>query len=571
MKYLLPIVCLINSICYGQFYFNITADVADKAEVYGPIIYDLSDSSFVIHGNAVGDHRPFLLKINNSGDSIDSVLIENNNAGYTYNAGYKSIEKHVTSNIVNGFIQHSGGSSIAYAVKLDEFGDTLWTYQSDSLGNADGFSAVRITQDTNYVFTGPKESSSNGAQDFWLVKLDTNGNMLWQKNYGGGDTDYALNVDTTIDGGFIVAGYTQSYGAGNSDIYIVKTDVDGNFQWHKWFGQSSYDSGFVKSLQDGHFIIYGAYSYENPATPGEIATHAIVMELDENGDQVWFNEYSEYNLQDSYYYTHDEGFNSMAILSDGYLFSGGTDDSLDGTRLGWAVKTDFNGNQLWSRTYRKRSSANYFQDVTSIPGGDLVFSGFVWPENGSQTSDGWLVRTNCLGFDGPPLAAGTWHNAALNEVILENDSERFGDGIIYWGDGDSTLFTEFDDTLIGHVYASAGNYDISLIVNACSESDTVVINADASVTGLANPQDLKFAIFPNPAKDEVRIRYDINDLSELSYLKMYDLSGKLIYQEVITDQHNELVLRLDEYDKGVYLVNIITENGDNLTKKLVVH
>ena len=84
-------------------------------------------------------------------------------------------------------------------------------------------------------------------------------------------------------------------------------------------------------------------------------------------------------------------------------------------------------------------------------------------------------------------------------------------------------------------------------------------------------EESAFDLYPNPATNEVRIRYDINDLSELSYLKMYDLSGKLIYQELITDQHNEIVLRLDQYDKGVYLVNITTENGDNLTKKLVVH
>ena len=574
MKYLLPIVCLINSICYGQFYFNTTFDIAVTPEVYASLEYDSSDSSLFILGNASGDHKPYVVKFDYYGNVTASVIVENDHPGFFFSAGLMSslCKDYFDFLLAAGFVSNGGGSSNGYVIKLNSNLDTVWTRELGDLGKADPIRSLAITSDSNYVIAGATETYSPFASDqnYWLVKMDTSGNILWQNNYGGSETDYAICVDTMSDGGYILGGFTQSYGAGQNDIYVVKTDPNGNLDWEKWFGLSSYDSGAIKSLENEHVIVYGAYNYENPNTPGELASHAVAMELDENGDQVWFNEYSEFNLLDPNYYIFDEGFNSVQVVSDGYIFSGQTMDSLDGIPLGWAVKVDFSGNQIWSRTFRQRNSANYFYDVLVLPDGDVIFSGFVWPE-GSLSQDGWLVRTNCLGFDGSPLAAGTWHNAALNEVILENDSERFGDGIIYWGDGDSTLFTEFDDTLLGHIYASPGNYDISLIVNACNESDTIVINADASVTGLSNPQVLKFAIFPNPAKDEVRIRYDINDLSELSYLKMYDLSGKLIYQEVIADQHNEIVLRLDQYDKGVYLVNITTENGDNLTKKLVIN
>ena len=565
MKYILSIVSLFTSLCYGQIYFNTIFDINGMPEVYEGVVYNSSDSSFSIHGNATADNKPYIIKININGNVIDTTLVENidSNSGYS-----SSICTDFQQNIITaGYQQHVSGSSTGFMAKINEQGDTIWTLSSDSLGNADGFSSVAIINDSNYVVSGARESFSNGLQDFWLLKLDTGGNIIWQNYFGGVDIDYALNVDTIVGGGFVIGGFTKSYGAGENDIYIVKTDANGNFLWHKWYGLSSYDSGQVKSLSSGHFLVYGAYSYINPNNTSEIATHAIIMELDENGDQVWFKEYSQYVPGSPSYYLYNEAVNSVIIVQDGYVFSGVVQDtSVGGMSVGWILKIDFSGNELWSRKYWVRPSANYFYDIVKTEN-NFVLTGFVWPENGSQTSDGWIVRTNCLGFDGPPAASGTPQSDDNNTVVVQNSSQRFGDGIIYWGDGDSTIFTEFDDTLLYHTYASSGVYTIELIVNACTESDTVYLNANATPLGIEELNCCAFELYPNPAQDQVLVKYNVQ---EPATIVIYDLNGKVLYQSQLSEQQNELLLDLTTYDHGVYVVNMMSLNGEGITKKLLV-
>ena len=129
------------------------------------------------------------------------------------------------------------------------------TFGGDSLDM--GYS-VQQTNDGGYVLTGSTNSYGNGDSDVYLIKTDGNGDSLWTRTFGGENQDYCNSVQQTTDGGYIITGRTESYGAGNKDVYLIKTDGNGDSLWTKTFGGISFDNGIsVQQTNDGGYIILG--------------------------------------------------------------------------------------------------------------------------------------------------------------------------------------------------------------------------------------------------------------------------------------------------------------------------
>jgi hypothetical protein len=144
-----------------------------------------------------------------------------------------------------------------YLIKTDSLGDTIWarTY-GDSLRN--GGWCVQQTIDGGYVIAGATILSLGDFLDFYLVKIDSLGNVLWEKTYGGNSHDGALSVQQTSDTGYVIAGYTESFGAGSSDAFLVKTDSGGNLLWERTYGGIYWDHGFsVQQTSDGGYVVVG--------------------------------------------------------------------------------------------------------------------------------------------------------------------------------------------------------------------------------------------------------------------------------------------------------------------------
>jgi len=152
------------------------------------------------------------------------------------------------------------GHNDVYLIRTNAQGDTLWTRTYGGLGVDYGY-CVRQTSDGGYIIAGITNSFGAGILEAYLIKTNALGETLWTRTYGGADEDWANSVQQTADGGYIIGGRTLSFGAGSYDVYLIKTDAAGDTLWTRTFGGTSADEGrSVRQTADGGYVIAGITS-----------------------------------------------------------------------------------------------------------------------------------------------------------------------------------------------------------------------------------------------------------------------------------------------------------------------
>jgi hypothetical protein len=285
--------------------------------------------------------------------------------------------------IVTGFVN---GSDIwvgcdLWLLKLNAQGDTLWTRTYGGSQNDVG-SRVIETFDHGYIILGETESFGTGNVDIWLLKTDNAGDTIWTRTYGGAGWEGASSVQQTPDGGYIVVGSTASFGAGYADVYIIKTDANGVAQWTRTYGGANWDGAFsVDVATDGGYIIAG-----QTASSGAGNTEGWLLRTDTTGDTLWTRTYGG---------SDEDEFRSIAeTSSDRIVLAGQTKSSGSGDFDVWLTEVDLGGNILWTRTYGGALAeiGGYIIELTS---GYLVVGHSQSFGNGDF--DIWLLRTNTTG------------------------------------------------------------------------------------------------------------------------------------------------------------------------------
>lgn len=284
--------------------------------------------------------------------------------------------------IVTGLIGVTGPidkDSDVFLFETDSSGNMEWyKYLKNPIHNSWGHMplSVQQTSDRGYAIFGV-----NGplvAHQAWLVKTDSKGNEQWNRTYGGKETEAIYEGQQTSDGGFILAGYTDSYGEGRGDILLIKTDSYGNVLWDKVWGGSDLDRAHsVKQTRDGGYIVAGL---GNMASESGDRCDAILIKTDSSGNKIWERTFGEPGF---------DNLNSVQQTDDGgYILAG---DAPDGRGLSypWIIKTDSTGSKVWERTFRSKhiGEAHSVQQTTD---GGYVFAGFA-------EEDGWLIKTDSIG------------------------------------------------------------------------------------------------------------------------------------------------------------------------------
>ena len=196
------------------------------------------------------------------------------------------------------------------------------------------------TTDGGYAVAGFTRSYGAGGADFWLIKLDRQGNKVWDKTFGGSAADEAYSLIQTTDGGYAVAGRTVSYGAGGGDFWLIRLDRQGNKVWDKTFGGSKYEWAYslIQTTDGGYAVAGVTRSY------GEGKEDFWVIKLDSRGNKVWDKTFggSKNDRAYSLIQTTDGGY---AVAGITYSYRGASDDDF------WVIKLDSKGNEVWDKTF----------------------------------------------------------------------------------------------------------------------------------------------------------------------------------------------------------------------------
>lgn len=301
-----------------------------------------------------------------------------NTWSYSYNGPYNEtgalalVQTRDGGYAVLAFTKESFYSERSYwLLRIDSFGVIEWN-KTIPLARSDSLTSLISTTDGGFAIAGYKDFSStinnvhslNGkGVDFWLIKIDINGNIEWTKTYGGSWHEGASALVSTFDGGYALAGYTWSFEP--KGYWLVKTDCNGTLQWSKSY-ESNYGARELIQTFDGGFALVGEAGYQ-----------VMLVKVDENGLEDWSTSFGNEpnHLARSVVETDDGGF---AIL--GCAFTG-----LYEVVYSWLSKVNSAGNQEWLQTF----DGDYIS-FASVSSGGFVLAG-------RSNSSNCLVRTDALG------------------------------------------------------------------------------------------------------------------------------------------------------------------------------
>ena len=464
--------------------------------------------------------------------------------------------------------------------------DSLWfnTYGGNLSEKA--YSLIQ-TSDNNFVFTGNSQSFGNGYDNVYLVKTDENGNELWGKTFSRSNWDFGYSVYETFDGGFIITGQTLSDNSGNYDIYLIKTDANGDTLWTKAIDNSFYEYGrSVIQTNDGGFLITGWGQTPNSGIK------LILFKTDGNGNVLWNNyiggEFS--SCGNSIQQTSDGGF-----IITGYITSNEAPADL------YLVKTNVNGDTLWTKRFSENGNC-YGNDVKQTNDDGFIIAGYV--EYNVDDSDIYLIRTNEYGDTLWTKTIGDLPDCGAESIQQTND-----DGFIIsgWkheiGSGHYDIYVlktdNFGDTLWSKSFGGDYN-DVAFDLVVDNEGEFIItgytdsypspgncsafllkLGYETGTDNIINSSHYSMVNYPNPFNPDLigTTIYFTTETTKDTEIIIYNIKGQKIktFQIAQSEIHNPNYVVWDGNDNlgrklsnGIYLYQL--KIGSNIidTKKCLL-
>ncbi|MDD2889850.1 MAG: T9SS type A sorting domain-containing protein [bacterium] len=437
--------------------------------------------------------------------------------------------------IVCGYTSSFGaGSDDIYLIKTNSSGDTLWTKTFGGTGSDYGYS-LQQTTDSGYILCGYTSSFGAGGSDIYLIKTNSSGDTLWTKTYGGTGSDYGYSVQQTTDSGYIVCGYTYSFGAGGSDAWLIKTDGNGDTLWTKTFGGTGSDYGHsVQQTTDGGYIVCG-YTYSF----GAGGSDAWLIKTDGNGDTLWTKTFGGTDSDNGWsaQQTGDGGFIVNVIT---YSFGAGSEDV-------WLVKTDSMGNTLWTKTYGG-TSYDYSYVTKQTKDGGYIICGHT-ESFGVGQCDVWPIKTDSIGDTlWTKLLGGAGEDCILS-------LQQTTDGGYILSGRTSSFGTGSSDVWLIRLATEASVEEPSILDRGLQNAELKIIKNKICLS------------VPNSSSPN---NYYTNTLLTNVQLTIYDLCGRpkeVVYSGTLTKGNYTFTPNITK--SGVYFVRLTAGNYKE-TKKITI-
>ncbi|MEJ2613540.1 MAG: T9SS type A sorting domain-containing protein [Ignavibacteriaceae bacterium] len=423
--------------------------------------------------------------------------------------------------IITGDTKSFGaGLNDVFLVKTNSNGDTIWTrtYGGNQDDNA---SCVRQTNDRGYIIFGETVSFGSDYWKGWLIKTDADGDTSWTKLIGENRHFFIQSGQQLSGGNLIFVGYTKASGAGQEDLWLVKTDASGDTIWTKTIGGSEGELSYcIDETGDGGYIIAASTGSSNDR-------NCWLIRTDQSGDTIWTKTFG--GVKDDYMcsvqQTSDNGF----ILA-GRTRSFGTSNNYYDL---WLIKTDFSGDTVWTKTYGGTGN-DFAETVQQTLDGGFIIAG--------RLGDASIIKTNSSG--------DTLWTKSIEGVNGSHIQQTKDGGFI----------------LLAYTYSSSTLADFCLIktVSNPNEADR---NNEYSIP-------LKFNLeqnYPNPFNPTTNIEFSVGSYEYIT-LKVYDILGReitiLINEETPAGTY-KIEFDGSELTSGVYFYRMQSENFTN-TKKFIL-
>jgi len=499
--------------------------------------------------------------------------------------GKYDTERSVLCKTENGYfiaaMQERGSHVDIVLLKTSLTGDSLWTrYYGGS--NSEWPCGIFPTKDGNFYIVGTTASSDGditfnpypGFASIWIIKIDSSGNKLWDKVYGGSNSDEANNAIVSHDGGLAILGSTFSYNGditnfyGAMDVWLLKLDNNGNKQWDFTIGTPGFDYAYgITQTQDSGFIIGGGFK---EGSGGNIQCYnadsnyldGFIYQLDKNGKFV---------QKMCYHGSKDDRIEKVLILSDGYLIAGSTSSpDIASTNIGyhpgyfndgtptidfWLQKTDFNFNVEWQRCYGG-SGWDPITNLYQCSNGDYMMFGTTDSHEGDVSglhgyvpgypaeNDIWMVRINANGDILWQRCIGTYGAQRLqkNSILKLGEADYVIASTTEWG-GEYDISCNLSYT--GHIINFAWLFQVT---------DTA-----ASVGKAEHLPSINIKLYPNPASDYIALEIPPEFDMKHTIAEITDIAGRKMQSIVLSG--NKPYLYTGDLPSGLYLLRLINKQG----------
>ncbi|MDX2359888.1 MAG: T9SS type A sorting domain-containing protein [Crocinitomicaceae bacterium] len=456
--------------------------------------------------------------------------------------------------------------------------------------NGDDFGqGVIELPDSSYLITGSSSSFTGTQSQAFLLKLDSLGNYIWSNNYGGAESDWGRRVLYKENFGIFICGFTNSFGNGGFDFYLIKTDLNGNFEWERSYGSSGWDRVYdAKMTLDTGVIMVGETNLG-----GDNSSDMLIIRTNKIGDTLWTKTLGAEGLDIA---------TGIEIYQDSlYIVAGNVFDSTSNSQKPFIVQLDDYGAIIWSDTlgtegdYRINDiiiidnilqGVGSFQHIDSITTARFSFSYDVTSnsqisqvqgyENGSFKSKiisyygdstkryiGYEVEGNFTLSEEQDLHFGRFSNSFgwMGQVVqIFNEGVDSGEEMIPTSDGGAIAvgYTTSGGSGGGNVFVlKIGPNELYPNTSIGSSFDDLVKITKIFSTEIIN-------IYPNPATTEIRIQTEISGNCIIQCTDTY--GRQLLNREVKSND----VIDISEFDSGLYSISIYSNNRLIGVRKLVI-
>jgi hypothetical protein len=461
----------------------------------------------------------------------------------------------------DGDVTDNHGSSDIWVVKLDNMGNIQWQ-KSLGGGGDDWGTSIQQTCDGGYIVGGYSNSNDgdviadveyNGI-DYWIVKLDMNGTLQWQKKFGGTGYDAVTSIRQTSDSSYIIAGVSFSNDAdiidnhGSGDFWIIRLNYNGSLQWKKSFGGTQVDNAtsIIQTADDG-FVISGYSNSKDGDVTGNHGEYDYwIIKLDNLGSLQW--QKSIGGSGNDFAYFIQETKDRCFIVAGGSFSNDGDVSWNQGYGDFWIVKLDTIGNILW----QKSVGGSYIEVAKSIHqtlDGGYIVAGECNSNDGDITgfhgwSDGWVVKLDELGNLQWQKSLGGTKSDWIFSIKQTVDGDYILSGATNSTDGDVTNFH--------------GGWD-----------DCWIIRLDDKQTGTANIiSQQNISIYPNPVSSKLTVDLSGSGFSSNeTIISLLNMNGEKVLEKTTENFIN--ILNVEGITKGMYFIKIESK-AKYLIEKLVV-